>query len=120
MNSLAEILTYAEQHHIQIAAHDGKLTVKALDGVLTPDFLEKARQCKPDLIVIVRVREACLGQAITPDQFLLLTTLEDRGFIRQGAFPPETLRAYAGSFAEGIRDKRIVFHPTTGQLVHHN
>jgi len=69
---------------------------------------------------IACIRDACQGLTITPEQFLALTTEEDRGLIRSGKFSPECLRTYAVSFDEGIRSRRIVFHPTTGALLNHN
>ena len=57
------------------------------------------------------VSDACNGFAITPDQFLVLTTKEDRELILSGDLPIKVLKAYAKSFAEGIQTGRITFHP---------
>jgi hypothetical protein len=117
MTPAVEILTYAEQHGIQLSVTGNKLKVK---GNMTPDFLEAAKQHKPDLMLMVKIRQACLGLAITPDQFLALTTEEDRRLIAEGMIDLETLQAYAASYANGIHSGRIVFHPTTGKLLRHN
>ena len=61
--------------------------------------------------VLSLVQQSCNGFAITPDQFLVLTTKEDRELILSGDLPIEMLRAYAKSFAEGIQTGRITFHP---------
>jgi len=64
----------------------------------------------PELMELVSI--ACNGFEITPDQFIALTTKEDRDLILSGDLPLKVLRAYAKSFAEGIQTGRIVFHPT--------
>ena len=69
-----------------------------------------AKGVEPELIA--RVGEACNEYEITPDQFIRLTTKEDRDLILSGDLPIEVLRAYAKSFAEGIQTGRITFHPT--------
>jgi len=72
-----------------------------LGGVFTPP---KVARVDP------AIRTACRGLDITPEQFSMLCNREDLDLIRQGAFSPECLRAYAESFAEGILSRRIVFH----------
>ena len=62
--------------------------------------------------VLVLIKQSCEGFEITPDQFIRLTTKEDRELILSGDLPLKVLRAYAKSFAEGIQTGRIVFHPT--------
>ena len=62
--------------------------------------------------VLVLIKQACDGFEITPDQFIALTTKEDRELILSGDLPLKVLRAYARSFSEGIQTGRIVFHPT--------
>jgi hypothetical protein len=61
--------------------------------------------------VLSLVQQSCEGLAITPDQFIDLTTKEDRELILSGDLPIKVLRAYAKSFAEGIQTGRITFHP---------
>jgi len=58
------------------------------------------------------IQQACEGYEITLDQFIGLTTKEDRELILSGDLPIKLLRAYAKSFADGIKSGRIVFHPT--------
>jgi len=62
--------------------------------------------------VLALIKQACEGFEITPDQFITLTTKEDRELILSGDLPLKVLRAYAKSFAEGIQTGRITFHPT--------
>jgi hypothetical protein len=69
----------------------------------------KGKTQSPELTA--RVSDICKGLAITPDQFIDLTTKEDRELILSGDLPIEVLRAYAKSFAEGIQTGRITFHP---------
>lgn len=45
---------------------------------------------------------------ITPAQFGAMLSSEDLDDVEAGAIPVETLRAYAESFADGIRSGRIV------------
>ena len=55
------------------------------------------------------LRTACEGLAgITPAQFRALLSPEDISGHRGRRHPPETLHAYAQSFAEGMRSGRIV------------
>ena len=61
--------------------------------------------------LLIAVNGACKGFAITPDQFIALTTKEDHEFILSGGLPIKVLRAYAKSFANGIQTGRITFHP---------
>ena len=62
--------------------------------------------------VLSLIKQSCEGLAITPNQFLALTSKEDHELILSGDLPIEVLRAYAKSFAEGIQTGRITFHPT--------
>lgn len=97
---------HTRNHH----ATEDKNTVQ-LGGVKTPSEVAQGDPA---------IRAACRSLAITPDQFLALTTEEDRACIERGDLPPINLRAYAASYAEGIRSRRIAFHPTTGRLLRHN
>ena len=62
--------------------------------------------------VLILIQQSCVGLEITPDQFIALTTKEDRELILSGDLSIEVLRAYAKSFTEGIQTGRITFHPT--------
>lgn len=120
MSAAAEILTYAEQHQIQLIAYDGKLKVKAIEGRISKDFLQLAKDNKPELLVELIIREACNNLKITSSQFTTLCNKEDLELIRDGLLTMETLRAYATSFADGISTGRIAFHPITKELKRHN
>ena len=122
MNTSTDILTYAAEHDIQMCARNGKLV---LEGKLTDEFLESAKQHKAALLevllksqvshdpyVLNQVKEAVQDLPITIDQFIRLTTKEDRELILSGDLPLKVLRAYARSFSEGIQTGRITFHPT--------
>ena len=50
MNSAAEILNYATKHKINIAVDGEQLKLDAIEGEITDEFLETARQHKPALI----------------------------------------------------------------------
>ena len=55
------------------------------------------------------LRTACEGVAgITPAQFRSLLSPEDIDDIEAGGIHPKTLKAYALSFAEGMRSGRLV------------
>ena len=125
MNSVREIFAYAEANHISIITEDGNLKIEAPETALTDEFLESAKQHKAELLevllksqvshdpyVLNQVKEAVQDLPITIDQFIRLTTKEDRELILSGDLPLKVLRAYAKSFAEGIQAGRIVFHPT--------
>ena len=109
MNTAQDILEYTQSHDIQMSAKDGKLI---LEGELTDELLEKAREHKPELLLFTIVSDACEGLTITPQQFTALLTEEDKHLIIEGKFEGYTLRAYAKSFSEGIQTGRITFHPT--------
>ena len=116
MNTAQDILEYTQSHDIQMSAKDGKLI---LEGELTDELLEKAREHKPELLLFTIVSDACEGLTITPQQFTALLTEEDKHLIIEGKFEGYTLRAYAESFNNGVNTGRIVFHPTTELLIKH-
>ncbi len=62
--------------------------------------------------VLVLIEQSCEGFEITPNQFMGLTTKEDRELILSGELPIKVLKTYAKSFADGIQIGRITFHPT--------
>ena len=128
----AQILSYAQSHNISLIAENGQLKIDAPKAALTDDFLETAKQHKAELLevllksqvshdpyVLNQVKEAVQDLPITIDQFIALTTKEDRELILSGDLPLKVLKAYAKSFAEGIKSGRIVFHPTTELLIKH-
>jgi len=119
MNTAIDVLTYAEQHGITLIAEGDRLVLDAPKGTLNEHILALAKQHKPELMLMAKIKQACTGLTITPEQFLALTTQEDRELIGAGKFSPDCLRAYARSYSEGIQTGRIVFHPTSGALARH-
>jgi len=79
---------------------------------------QQARQSGQDAQKLIE--SACQDLKITPAQLMALFSKEDLEDLQTGATSVETLRAYAASFADGIRARRIVFHPTTEELIRHN
>ena len=56
MNTAQDILAYAQQHKIHLAANNGKLILEAPDGVLTDEFLESAKQHKTEILNVITER----------------------------------------------------------------
>lgn len=79
--------------------------------------------CTPVTLVTPKTyriaEEACRGLEITPDQFIALCSPDDLAAIEAGEYDAAFLRGHAESFAAGIQSGRIVFHPTSGELVRH-
>ena len=115
MSDTAELLTFAEQHGIDLFIENGQLILEGNQGALAPEFVEQAKQHKPELLLTAITRQACKGLDITPLQFQSILSDEDIKLIQQGRFTNECLSAYAQSFAEGIQSGRIVFHPNKTQ-----
>ena len=76
MNSARDIISYAEEHNIQLSARNGQLILNASKEVLTDDFLQKAKTYKPELLKALEDRRthvqklissACRGLEITPN-----------------------------------------------------
>lgn len=117
-------LSILTSHGLHAAIEGDKLTVYPADR-LDDELRDYIRENKPVLMqeltarFITIIRRACHGQNITPQQFLALTTEDDRTRISEGEFTHECLRAYAESFADGIKSGRIAFHPTAGHLLNH-
>ena len=112
------LLAVLQEHGLTAEVIEGGNLYVSPKERLTDGLRTWIREHKPDLIVMLRISEACRGFQITPDQFYALTTPADRADIRTGRTPVEHLRWYAGSLAEGIQSGRIVFHPT-GALTRH-
>ena len=119
MNTAQDLFAYAQQHNIRLNPKDDQLLLNAPREVLPHEFVESVKVHKQELLLIARINAACKGLDITPGQFLALLSEDDKELVRQGRFSPESLRAYAVSFAEGIQSRRILFHPTTGVLIKH-
>lgn len=56
MTAIAEILTYAEQHQIQLSIHGDKLKIKSLNGEVPAEFVEKAKTHKPEIMQVLQER----------------------------------------------------------------
>ncbi|MEE9159033.1 MAG: hypothetical protein V3U60_11670 [Gammaproteobacteria bacterium] len=108
-----------ELDHPPLLADGQQLVLEGEKGALQPEFVERARQHKPELLLMVIIQQACTGLDITPDQFLALISQDDRDHILTGDIPMKCLRAYAKNFAKGIQSGRILFHPKSGALVRH-
>ena len=124
MNTANDIISYAEQHAIQISTREGQLILNAQKEVMTDEFLMSAKTHKIELLETLSQQElieaACRGLEITSAQFRAICSKEDLEDISNGNTTLEELRIYAESFADGICTRRIVFHPTTKELIHHN
>ena len=95
--TLTEWQAYAERYHGPGCA------VTPIAGLPKPlgrqPFLDEA------------IRAACERAGITPEAFRSLLSPQDIADIEAGAIHPKTLKAYALSFAEGIRSGRIAALP---------
>ena len=124
MNTAHDVLQYAQQHNIHLAANNGKLILEAPDNVLTDEFLKSAKAHKVELLetlsqIEILLEDACRNLKITPTQFRAICSKGDLEYIANGSIPMEEIRAYATSFAEGISTGRIVVHPKTQELIRH-
>ncbi len=123
MNNAAEILNYATKHKINIAVDGEQLKLDAIEGEITNEFLQSAKAHKVEILETlsqqILIEAACRGLEITPTQFRAICSEEDLEDISDGSTPLEELRAYARSFADGIRTGRIVIHPKTQELIRH-
>jgi hypothetical protein len=124
MNTASDILSYAVAHDIYLSANGEELKVNAPKEALTDEFLKSAKVHKIELLETLSkpeklIETACRGLDITPAQFRTICSKKDLDDISEGSIPFEELRAYACSFADGIKSGRILFHPVTSELVRH-
>ena len=124
MNTARDILSYAASHDIYLSVNGEELKVNAPKEALTDEFLQSAKAHKAELLEKLSrpanlIEAACRGLEITPVQFRSICSKEDLEDISDGSTPLRELRAYAKCFADGIRTRRIVFHPKTQELIHH-
>ena len=128
MNTAQDIFNYTQSHNISMTTKDGKLKINGPETALTNDFLSSAKEYKQEIIEVLsnqhfksmaRIDTACYGLEITPSQFAAICTKEDLQLISKGEFSPKSLRAYAESIDDGIKSKRISFHPMTDALIKH-
>ncbi len=124
MNTARDILSYAASHDIYLSVNGEELKVNAPKEALTDEFLRSAKAHKIELLETLLQRElieaACLGLGITTAQFRAICSKDDLKDISDGGNPLEEIQAYAASFAEGIRTRRIIFHPKTNEYIRHN
>jgi len=117
MNTVRDVFNYALEQHISMTTDRGRLKIKSPDkSSLTEDFLKSAKKHKQEIIGIIMAREfgamryikiACRGLSLKSSQFAAVCNKEDLQLIGQGVFSPESLRAYAESFNEGVKSRRI-------------
>ena len=125
MNTASDILNYAATHDIHLSTNGEHLKVNAPKEALTDEFLKSAKEHKTEILETLSqptnlIEAACRDLEITPAQFRAICSKEDLEDISSGSILIEELRAYAESFAEGIRTRRIIFHPKTNELIRHN
>ncbi len=101
----------------ELYSHNSQNPQNLTDAQNIANIENIAKGVEPELIE--RVSEACSGLEITPAQFTALCTEEDLEYIRNGVFSIKALRTYASNFADGIRTKRIIFHPKSQELIRH-
>jgi len=101
VNTAQDIFEYTQSHNIQMSARDGKLI---LEGELTDEFIESAKQHKPALLLFTIVSDACEGLSISPDQFIRVLNSEGREQIISGELSASTLREYAKRIDEAINN----------------
>ena len=56
MNSAIEILNYASTHNINISVDGEHIKLEAIDGEISDNFIESAKQHKPELITALTER----------------------------------------------------------------
>ena len=101
MNTAQDILEYTQSHDIQMSAIDGMLV---LEGELTDELLEKAREHKPELLLFTIVSEACAGIDMTPEQFIRVLNSKGKQQIISGELSASTLKDYAKQIDDAIND----------------
>ncbi len=65
-NTAADILTYAEQHGIAILAEGQQLILEGQKGTLPPEFIERARKHKPELLAELNAANDAGYEALPP------------------------------------------------------
>ena len=101
MNSAQDILEYTESHDIQMSARNGKLI---LEGELTDELLEKAREHKSELLLFTIVSDACAGLDMTPEQLIRILNSKGKAQIISGEISANTLKDYAKQIDGAIKD----------------
>jgi len=104
MNTAADILTYAKTHDIRINAKDGQLKINAPENELTDEFLESAKQHKPDLLLLTIANDACAGLDMTPEQFIRVLNKNGKQQIISGELSASTLKNYAKQVDDAINN----------------
>lgn len=104
MNTAADIFNYAQTHDISLIAEDGQLKIDAPETALTDEFMESARQHKPDLLLLTIVSDACIGLDMTPEQFIRILNSEGKAQIISGELSASTLKDYAKQIDDSINN----------------
>jgi len=107
MNTAQDILSYAAQHNIHLAASLGKLILEAPDNVLTDDFLSSAKQHKPEILLFTIVSEACTDLDLTPEQLIRILNNKGKQQIISGELSVSTLKDYAKQIDASIKDEVV-------------
>ena len=101
MNTSTDILTYAAEHDIQMCARNGKLV---LEGKLTDEFIESAKQHKQDLLLFTIVSDACVGLDMTPEQFIRILNSNSKQQIINSELSARTLKNSAKQIDDAIKN----------------
>ena len=104
MNTATDILAYAKTHDISLIAEDGQLKIDAPKTALTDEFLESAKQHKPDLLLFTIVSDACVGLDMTPEQFIQILNSKGKAQIISGELSASTLKDHAKQIDDAISD----------------
>ena len=104
MNTAQDIFEYTQSHNISMVAEDGKLKIKGPETALTDDFLNSAKEYKPELLLFTIVSDACEGLSITPEQLIRILNSKGKQQIISGEISVSTLKDYAKQIDNSIKD----------------
>ena len=113
MNSVAEILDYAYKHKIDIVVDGEQIKLEAIEGEITDEFLESAKQHKQEILealtkeepeLVERVSDACAGLDMTPEQFIRVLNSKSKQQIISGELSASTLKDHAKQIDDAIND----------------
>jgi len=101
MNTAQDILEYTQSHNIQMSALDGQLI---LEGELTEEFIETARQHKAEILLFTIVSDACADIDLTPSQLIRVLNSKGKQRIISGELSASTLKDHARQIDDAIND----------------
>jgi len=113
MNSATEILSYASKHKIKIAVDGEQIKFEAVEGEITNEFLESAKQHKSEILEVLtktdpelmeRVSDACAGINMTPEQFIRILNSKGKQQIISGELSTSTLKDHAKQIDDAINN----------------